>query len=83
MNLFRLKRRDAILSGAALFLVVAALDWATSNALSLAAFYLFPILLVAWNCGRGWGLVFAVAAVGTQVMQATVPETSYIKPLRL
>src|SRR6266550_7197506 len=83
MNLFRLKRRDAILSGTALFLVVAVLDWATSQALSLAAFYLFPILLVAWNCGRGWGLVFAVAAVGTEVVQATLPETSYIKPLRL
>src|SRR5437588_12391399 len=83
MNLFRLKRRDAMLFGTALFLVVAVLDWVTSHALSLAAFYLFPSLLVAWNCGGGWGLVFAVAAVGTQVVQATLPETSYIKPLHL
>jgi diguanylate cyclase (GGDEF)-like protein len=83
MNLFRLKRRDAMVLGTALFLLVAVLDWATSNALSLAAFYLFPILLVAWNCGRGWGLVFAVAAVGTQVVQAMPQGTPSIKPVQL
>ena len=49
MNPFRLKRREALFLGTALFFAVAVLDWATSNALSLAAFYLFPILLVAWN----------------------------------
>jgi len=83
MNLFRLERRDAMFFGTTLFFAVAVLDWATSNALSLAAFYLFPILLVAWNCGRGWGLVFAVAAVGTQVVQAMPQETPYIKPVHL
>src|SRR5205807_6691710 len=83
MNLSRLKRRDAMFFATALFFVVAVLDRATSNALSLAAFYLFPILLVAWNCGRGWGLVFAVAAVGTQVVQATPQETPYLKPAHL
>lgn len=83
MNLFRLKRRDAIFLGTALFLVVAVLDRATSYALSLAAFYLFPILLLAWNCGRGWGLVFAVGAVGTQVVQAMLQESPYVKPIHL
>jgi diguanylate cyclase (GGDEF)-like protein len=83
MNLFRLKRRDAMFFGTALFLMVAVLDRATSNALSLAAFYLFPILLVAWNCGRGWGLVFAVAAVGTQVVPAMLQGTPPIKPVQL
>src|ERR1700680_3814051 len=83
MNPFRLKRRDAMLFGTALFFAVAVLDWATSNALSLASFYLFPILLVAWNCGRGWGIVLAVAVVGTQVVQAMLQVTPYIKPVHL
>ena len=81
--MFRLKRRDAMFFGVALFLAVAVLDWATSNALSLAAFYLFPILLVAWNCGRGWGIALAVAAVGAQVVQAVPQGTPSIKPLHL
>jgi predicted signal transduction protein with EAL and GGDEF domain len=83
MNLFRLKRRAAMSFGTTLFFAVAVLDWATSNALSLASFYLFPILLVTWNCGRGWGLVFAVAAVGTQVVQAMPQVTPDIKPVHL
>ena len=82
MNLFRLKRRDAVLLGTALFVAVAVLDWATSNALSVAVFYLLPILLVAWNCGRGWGLLFAVGSVATAVAQA-MPQSSYIKPIHL
>jgi diguanylate cyclase (GGDEF)-like protein len=83
MNPFRLKRRDAMFFGAALFFTVALLDRATASALSLSAFYLFPILLVTWNCGRGWGLVFAVAALGTQVGQAMLQESPYVKPIHL
>src|ERR1700693_2778213 len=83
MNLFRLKRRDAMFFGTALFVAVAVLDRATSNALSLAAFYLFPILLVAWNCGRGWGLVFAVGSVATALAQAMLHGTPYTKPIYL
>ncbi len=69
--------------GAALVFVVAALDHATSNALSLAAFYLFPILLVGRNCGRGWALVFAVASIAAEVAQATLQEIPYLKPTHL
>ena len=83
MNLFRLKRRDAILLGMALFVAVAVLDWATSNALSVAVFYLLPILLVAWNCGRGWGLLFAVGSVATAVEQAMLQGSSTIRPIHL
>src|SRR6202158_5040107 len=83
MNLFRLKRRDAMFLGTALFVAVAVLDWATSNGLSVAAFYLFPILLVAWNCGRGWGLVLAVGSVATAVAQAMLQGSSDIKPIHL
>jgi diguanylate cyclase (GGDEF)-like protein len=83
MNPFRLKWRDAMFFGTALFIAVGVLDRATSNALSLAAFYLFPILLVSWNCGRGWGLVFALASVGTQVVQAGLQDSPYIKPVYL
>ncbi len=83
MDLFRLRYRDAVFLGTALFFVVAALDHATSNALSLAAFYLFPILLVAWNCGRAWGLVFAVASIAAEVAQATLQEAPYLRPMHL
>jgi len=83
MILFRLKRRDAMLYGTALFLMVAVLDRATSSTLSLAAFYLFPILLVAWNCGRVWGLVFAIASVGTEVAQAALQASPYLRPVHL
>jgi diguanylate cyclase (GGDEF)-like protein len=82
-NLFRLKRRDALLLGTALFVAVAIFDWATANALSLSAFYLFPILLVAWNCGRGWGLVFAVAAVTAAVAQGSLLEPRHNKPIQV
>jgi len=82
-NLFRLKRRDAMLLGTALFVAVAIFDWATANALSLSAFYLFPILLVAWNCGRGWGLLFAVAAVATAIAQGSLLEPRYHKPIQV
>jgi diguanylate cyclase (GGDEF)-like protein len=83
MNLFRLKRRDAMLLGTALLFVVAVLDRATSNALSLAAFYLFPILLVAWNCGRGWGLVFAVGSVAIAFVQTALQESPHVSPIHL
>jgi len=82
-NLFRLKRRDAMLLGTALFVVIAVLDWATGNAISLSAFYMFPILLVAWNCGRGWGLVFAAAAVATVVLQGSPLESLRNKPIHV
>lgn len=83
MDLFRLKSRDALLLGAVLFFAVALLDRATSSALSLAAFYLFPILLIAWNCGRAWGVVFAVASVAAEVAQASLQESPYLKPMHL
>jgi hypothetical protein len=81
-NLFRLKRRDAMLLGTALFVVIAVLDWATANAHAFSAFYLFPILLVAWNCGRG-GLLFAVAAVATVVATGSATEVPRDKPIHL
>src|SRR5205814_10458614 len=80
MNPFRLKRRDALLIGTALFIAITVLDRATANALSLAAFYLFPILLVAWNCGRGWGILFALTAVGTALSPAPMQQSAPMTP---
>ncbi len=72
-----------MLMGTALIVAVALLDRAMSNVLSVAAFYLFPILLVAWNCGRAWGLVFAIASVAAEVAPASLLESPYLKPMHL
>ena len=76
-NVFRLKLRDALLMGSGLFLSVAVIDRATSDEFSLAAFYLFPVLLVAWNCGRRWGILFALLSVVAQSGEATLNAHLY------
>jgi diguanylate cyclase (GGDEF)-like protein len=80
-NAFRLKCRDALAWGVLLVVVIAALEWMTGNEFSLASFYLFPILLVAWNCGRVWGSALALAAVGAQVAQALLQGSMHFKPV--
>jgi signal transduction histidine kinase len=47
---------------------VGMIDVAASLDVSLAPFYLMPVLLVTWNVGRTWGIVVAgLAAVATQL----------------
>ena len=59
-------RRDATLVAGAVFGVVAvgALDWATGPVFGFSLFYILPIALVAWRCGRGAGWVVAGVATG-------------------
>ena len=82
-NVFRLKLRDALLVGLGLYLSVAVIDRATSDEFSLTAFYLFPVLLVAWNCGRRWGFVFALLSVAAQSGEATLNASLYSRTLYL
>jgi len=49
-----------MLLGAAIF------DYATAVEISASAFYLFAILVASWNCGAGWGFVFAVFSFAFQ-----------------
>src|ERR1700693_991234 len=82
-DVFRLKLRDALLVGLGLYLSVAVIDRATSDEFSLTAFYLFPVLLVAWNCGRRWGFVFALLSVAAQSGEATLNASLYSRTLYL
>src|SRR6266571_2718076 len=79
VNVFRLKRRDALLLGTVMFLGVAVLDRLTTDEFSLTALYLFPVLLIAWNCGRSWGLVFAILSVAVQSGQTPLNANLYSK----
>jgi diguanylate cyclase (GGDEF)-like protein len=79
VNVFRLKRRDALLLGTAMFLGVAVLDRLTTDEFSLTALYLFPVLLIAWNCGQGWGLIFAILSVAAQSGQTPLNANLYSK----
>ncbi len=82
-NVFRLKLRDALLVGLGLYLSIAAIDRATSDEFSLAAFYLFPVLLVAWNCGRRWGFIFALLSVAAQSGEAVLNASLYSRTVYL
>ena len=42
-------------------------DWITSYELDLSPFYLLVIVLVTWNCGWVWGLVFALLTFANQI----------------
>jgi signal transduction histidine kinase len=47
---------------------VAVVDNATGQSVSLAPFYLMPVLLVTWNAGRAWGITTAgLATVSSQL----------------
>ena len=80
---FRLKRREALLLGLSLYLSIAVIDRATSDEFSLAGFYLFPVLLVAWNCGSRWGVVFALLSVAAQSGEATLNAGLYSRTVYL
>jgi diguanylate cyclase (GGDEF)-like protein len=70
MNLLALHTlgyQRGLLMALSLLVVTAAIDIATSSELSVAAIYVFPILMATWNCGARWGLAFALVASATQV----------------
>src|SRR5437763_13591627 len=83
MNVLRLKHRDALVLGIATFLGVFALDRLTTDEFSLTAFYLLPVLLIAWNCGRSWGLIFAILSVAAQSGQTPLNANLYSKAVYL
>ncbi|MBI5209621.1 MAG: HAMP domain-containing histidine kinase [Elusimicrobia bacterium] len=57
----RFGKAEATAYGAAMALLVAAIDYATGVEVGFSIFYLFPVSFVAWHAGRRWGL--AVAAL--------------------
>lgn len=56
------------LLGVTFIVVIAMIDHLTGPEVSLAPFYLMPVLLVTWNCGRVWGIATGgLATIATQV----------------
>ena len=62
-----LDRPVALSIASALYGVLAVVDYATSYELSLSTLYLLIVLLVSWNCGLGWGILFAVLGIQSQL----------------
>lgn len=80
-TIFSLNRPQALGLGVCMLLGTAALDYATSYEFSIAAFYLFAILTVAWNCGARWGLVFAALALISQLALGLLRGHPFSTPL--
>jgi diguanylate cyclase (GGDEF)-like protein len=55
----------------------AALDYVTSYDVSLAFLYLFAILMVSWNRGIVWGLVFVLISIACQIAMGLVQGHPY------
>jgi signal transduction histidine kinase len=47
---------------AAALLVIAAFDFVTGNNIRLASLYAVPVFVLAWFCGKKWGIAAAVSA---------------------
>src|ERR1700690_4300463 len=56
---------------------IVVVDWISTYELSLSPFYLLVILLVTWNCGWAWGLVFAILSFGSQIAMGFVVGHPY------
>lgn len=68
INIFVLSRPAALFIGFAVISAIIVIDNLTTYELSFTPFYLFTVLLVTWNCGRRWGLVFAMLAFAAPVV---------------
>lgn len=60
VNFYVLGRPTALALGAGLYVLIVIADYLTTYELTLSPFYLFVILLITWNCGLAWGLVFCI-----------------------
>jgi predicted signal transduction protein with EAL and GGDEF domain len=77
----RLDCRRAIRVAAPAMALVIVIDHATGAELSLATMYLLPIMLVSWCCGLRHGLVFAAAAIASQVVLGMVQGHPFSRTL--
>jgi signal transduction histidine kinase len=71
-----------VLAVAVLFVVgVGAADSMIGPDVSIAPFYVLPILIATWNLGRAWGfLVAGLAAVAMQLADVRAVETNVLVP---
>ena len=83
LEAFLLGRPPAyVLAVAVLFVVgVGAADSMIGPDVSIAPFYVLPILIATWNLGRAWGfLVAGLAAVAMQLADVRSVETNVLVP---
>jgi signal transduction histidine kinase len=60
---------------------VGVVDHLTGPSVSLAPFYLMPVLLVTWNAGRAWGIATAgLATLTSQMADVTASTTNGLVP---
>jgi signal transduction histidine kinase len=71
-----------VLAVAILFVIgVGAADHVLGSNVSLAPFYVLPILIATWNLGRAWGfLVAGLAAIAMQLADVRAFETDVLVP---
>ena len=70
-----------LLVAIAFVVAVGLADHALGPAISLAPFYVLPILIATWNLGRAWGfLVAGLAAIAMQVADVHAFETDVLVP---
>jgi signal transduction histidine kinase len=71
-----------VLAVAVLFVIgVGAADSMIGPDVSIAPFYVLPILIATWNLGRAWGfLVAGLAAVAMQLADVRTVETNVLVP---
>ena len=81
INVFVLGRMAALILGLALFIFIVITDYITTYELSLSPFYLFVILLVTWNCGWQWGLVFSALSFGAPLVIGNIEGSPYSEPI--
>ncbi len=53
----------ALLTGAAIFMAVSAVDYYLRNEISIDVFYFLPIFIFTWRGNKRWGLLMSVASV--------------------
>jgi diguanylate cyclase (GGDEF)-like protein len=71
-RLFGLDTPRALLVGAVALAAIVAIDVLTGTQVAVTTLYLLPILIVGWNCGFAWGLLFAFASIVAQGALAVV-----------
>jgi diguanylate cyclase (GGDEF)-like protein len=71
-RMFRLERSSALLIGSLALAAIIALDAVTGAQVTVTTLYLLPIILVGWNCGLRWGIVFVVVSIASQDILALV-----------
>lgn len=76
-RLYRLDPALAIIVGGLMLAAIVTIDYVTGAEITLATFYLLPILLIGWNCGFAWGLGFLALSLAMQIVLGALQGYPY------